>query len=45
MRFQTRPNGPHRLKKVFFGYKENDQMMPKIAVEFEDGKISAIEWL
>jgi hypothetical protein len=39
------PNGPHRLKKVFFGYKEKDQTVPKIAVEFEDGKISAIQWL
>jgi hypothetical protein len=39
------PKGPHRLKKVFFGYRENDQTVPKIAVEFEDGKISAIQWL
>jgi len=38
-------NGPHRLKKVVFGYKENDQPVPKIVVEFEDGKISRIQWL
>ena len=39
------PKGPHRLKKVYFGYRENNQPIPKIAVEFQDGNILAVKWL
>ena len=39
------PTGPHRLKKLYFGYRNGNQSIPKIAIEFRDGKVSAINWL
>jgi hypothetical protein len=44
---QGRPNpdGPHRLRKVYFGYRDGNRPVPKITIDFEDGKISAVRWL
>ncbi len=39
------PGGSHRLKKIYFGYRDGDRPVPKIAVSFEDGKVSAIHRL
>ncbi|MBI2539659.1 MAG: hypothetical protein HYW04_07675 [Deltaproteobacteria bacterium] len=44
---QGRPNpdGPHRLRRVYFGYRDSNRPVPKIAIDFADGKISAVHWL
>lgn len=34
--------GPHKWKKIYFGYRQNNKPFPKLAIEFEDGRISLI---